>query len=122
MGPQQGYPLESLLFSLPLQPVLHSLELALRIGFLDGLTLGGEIGAVPRDVDIQSGLWSKLGLCLNPSKFEVLAPGFLGEHLPGLSGYPTVEMSSLTLLGAPLFQRVALDGCLGDQFGVHRMA
>jgi len=91
MGPQQGDPLEPLLFSLPLQPVLHSLESALRVGFLNDLTLGGEIGAVSRDVDILSGLGLKLGLCLNPPKCEVLAPGFLSELLPELSGYPKVE-------------------------------
>src|SRR6218665_535043 len=85
MGPQRGDPLGPLLFSLPLQPVLHSLESVLRVGFLDDLILGGEIGAETRDVDILSGLGLKLGLCLNPSKCEVLAPGFLGEVLPGLS-------------------------------------
>src|SRR6218665_2908547 len=122
MGPQQEDPLGPLLFSLPLQPVLHSLESALRVGFLDDLTLGSEIGAVSRDVDILSGLRLKLGLCLNPSKCEVLAPGFSGEVLPGLSGYPRVEMSTLTLLGAPLFHGVALDGSLGEQCEVHRRA
>src|SRR6218665_276664 len=76
MGPQQGDPLGPLLVSLPLQPVLHSLESALREGFLDDPTLGGEVGAVSHDVNILSGLGLKLGLCLNPSKCEVLAPGF----------------------------------------------
>ena len=78
MGPQQGDPLGPLLFSLPLQPVLHSLESVLTVGFLDDLTLGGEIGVVFRDVDILSGLESKLGLCLNPAKCAVLAPGYFG--------------------------------------------
>ena len=67
MGPQQGDPLLPLLFSLPLQPVLHSLESDLRVGFLDDLALGGEVGAVARDVHVMSELGSTLGLCLNPS-------------------------------------------------------
>src|SRR6218665_3139141 len=41
VGPQQGDPLGPLLFRLPLQPVLQSLESGLKVGFMDDLTLGG---------------------------------------------------------------------------------
>src|SRR6218665_1479365 len=121
-GASAGKPFGTAVAQPTLQPVLHSLESALRVFFLDDLTLGGEIGVVSRDVDVLSGLGLKLGLCLNASKCEVLAPGFLGEVLPGLSGYPRVEMSALTLLVAPLFHGVALDGSLGEQCDVHRRA
>ena len=55
-----------------MQPILHSLESDLRVEFLDYLTLGVEIDAVARDVQIMSVLSSTLGLCLNPSKCEIL--------------------------------------------------
>src|SRR6218665_427199 len=123
IGPQQGDPLGPLLFSLPLLPVLHWLESALRVGFLYDLTLGARSGPYPVTwIFSLHGLGLKLGLSLNPSKCEVLAPGFLGKVLPGLSGYPRVEMSALTLLGAPLFHGVALGGSLGEQCDVHRRA
>ena len=69
MGPQQGDPLGRLLFSLPLQPVLHSLESDLGVGFLDDLTIGGEIEAVARDVRVISELSSTLALCLKAKEF-----------------------------------------------------
>ena len=47
MEPQQGDPVGPLLFGLPMQPVLHSLESALRVGFLDDLTLGARSGPYP---------------------------------------------------------------------------
>lgn len=99
MGPQQGDPLGPLLFSLPLQPVLHSLESDLRVGFLDDLTLGGEVGAVARDVHVMSELGSTLGLCLNPSKCEILTRDSGIALPPELSGYPGVELTAVSLLG-----------------------
>src|SRR6218665_3376537 len=49
-GLQQGDPLGPLLFCLPIQPLLSSLQSLLRIGFLDDLTLGGPVTTVASDV------------------------------------------------------------------------
>src|SRR6218665_3711488 len=74
IGPQQGDPLGPLLFSLPLQPVLHTLTSEFKIGFLDDVTLGGNAGGVGHDLQIMTKLKTSMGLCLNQSKCEVYAP------------------------------------------------
>src|SRR6218665_1614276 len=75
VGPQQGDPLGPVPFSLPLQPVLQSLESALKVGFMDDLILGGETEAVARDVVRVAGLEPRLGLHLNPAQCEIVLGG-----------------------------------------------
>jgi len=74
MGPQQDDPLGPLPFILALQPVLQSLESDLKIGFLDDVTLGGDIETMTRDVQVMAGLGPRLGLHLNLNKCEIYSP------------------------------------------------
>lgn len=112
MGPQQGDPLGPLLFSLPLQPTLCSLGSSLKIGFLDDLTLGGDLDTVTGDVLTVAGLGPSMGLQLNPGKCEVFLPDATVALPPLLADYTRVEPDMLSLLGAPLFTGGALDGAL----------
>lgn len=50
VGPQQDDTLGSLLFCLPLQPILTEMLSPLTLGYLDDLTLGGKIQVVAEDV------------------------------------------------------------------------
>jgi len=50
VSPQQGDPLGSLLFCLPLQPILQSLFSALMLGYLDDISLGGATPMGAEDV------------------------------------------------------------------------
>ena len=45
-GPQQGNPLGPLLFCNTIQPLLTSLACDLKLGFLDDVTLGGQVDRV----------------------------------------------------------------------------
>ena len=59
-GVQQGDPLGPLLFCLVLHPILLSLDSPLKIGFMDDVTLGGDIALVAEDVErisIQGEVW-----------------------------------------------------------------
>jgi len=91
VGPQQGDPLRPLLFSMPLQPVLQSLESDLRVGFLDGITLRGELETVARDVIVVAGLETQLGLHLNPAKCEIITAGEHTDIHRAFSRYAKIE-------------------------------
>ena len=95
-GPQQGDPLGPLLFCLAIQPMLSSLTSELTIGYLDDLTLAGDQKVVAEDVQNILAYSKDLGLTLNVSKCEVIAP-----H--------TTRVSDLFLSS---FQRVDPSGCL----------
>ena len=60
-GPQQGDPLGPLLFCLAIHPILENLSSTLCIGFLDDLTIGGNVSVVAQDVDFISHEANKLG-------------------------------------------------------------
>jgi len=76
-GVQQGDPLGPLLFCLALQPVLTSCRAELRIGYLDDLSLGGDLHQLGLEVDNLRSSAAEIGLTLNASKCEVVltAPG-----------------------------------------------
>ena len=68
MGPQQGDPLGPLLFCLPLQPTLRTLDADFRLGYLDDLSLGGGVEELQHDLATIADLEATLGLRLNRSK------------------------------------------------------
>ena len=71
-GLQQGDPLGPLLFCLPIQPILSSLQSSLRIGYLDDLTLDGTASTVATDVQTIIREAGKMGLALNFAKCEII--------------------------------------------------
>ena len=71
-GLPHGDPLGSLLFCLPIQPILLSLQSSLRIGYLDDLTLDGTASTVATDVQTIIREAGKMGLALNFAKCEII--------------------------------------------------
>jgi len=72
-GPQQGDPLGPLLFCSTIHPLISSLSSDLTLGYLDDLTLAGPESVVAADIQQVMAERSKMGLCLNPSKCEVIS-------------------------------------------------
>ena len=72
-GPQQGDPLGPLLFCSTIHPLITSLSSDLTLGYLDDLTLAGPQSVVAADIQQVVAEGSKMGLCLNSSKCEVIS-------------------------------------------------
>src|SRR6218665_3686207 len=112
LGPQQGDPLGPLLFCLPLQSVLRTLESEFRVGYLDDISLGGNLDQIRNDLSTITDLELSMGLRLNRRKCEYLSDSQL-THAE-LANFQRVDRGTLTLLGAPLFKGNALDLALQD--------
>jgi Reverse transcriptase (RNA-dependent DNA polymerase) len=100
-GLQQGDPLGPLLFCLPIQSILSSLQSSLRIGYLDDVTLGGIASTVATDVQTIIREAGKMGLTLNFTKCEIINTHRV-DLPPPLDSFTTTPSSEAFLLGAPL--------------------
>jgi len=108
-GPQQGDPIGPGLFCNTIHPLLESLISALKVGYMDDLTLGGSQDMVARDVELVRKAGAELGLLLNVSKCELIShPGCI-IHDPTLQSFIQIPVTDATLLGAPLFPGSVLD-------------
>src|SRR6218665_1616274 len=110
-GLQQGDPQGTLLFCLPIQLLLSSLQSLLRIGFLDDLTLGGPVTTVASDVQAIIREAGHLGLTLNFTKCEVIQSHEVDLPAP-LDSFATTPPDDACLLGAPLSAGNALEVAL----------
>ena len=106
---QQGDPLGPLLFSLAIHPLLSSCKAEFRVGYLDDLSLAGEISQVATEVDILQEEALKLGLSLNVSKCELISTLPLTFVPPALAGFCRVVAEDSVMLGAPLGPGLARD-------------
>jgi len=70
---QQGDPLEPLLFSNTVHPMLSSLQAELKLGYLDDITSGGSVETVAFDVAEIMMIGAEIGLSLNVSKATLKA-------------------------------------------------
>ena len=75
---QQGDPLGPLLFCLAVHSVLLNIQSELCVGYLDDITIGGELEDVLGDLRMVERAGRDLGLILNHSKSEVVGAG-MGE-------------------------------------------
>lgn len=112
-GVQQGDPLGPLLFCLTLHPLLTSLSSKLKLGYLDDVTLGGNIGALSHDVSEILARGASIGLCLNASKCEFICHAECPKGL-SISEFAHVASQDAVLLGAPLLEGSGLDQVLAD--------
>ena len=71
-GPQQGDPLEGLLFCNTIHPLLRRMNSNLVEGYMDDITLDGKSDTVADDVATIRTLGSTLGLHLNAKKCELI--------------------------------------------------
>lgn len=103
-GVQQGDPLGPLLFCLTINDALKGLHSTFVAGYLDDITLGGDIESVLRDVaNLQSDAID-IGMSLNPLKSEIFSASHstaatFASHHPG---FKPIDNSTINLLGSPL--------------------
>ena len=102
-GMQQGDPLGPLLFSTVIHPILQNISCEFTVGYLDDVTIAGNISSVCENVEMIRTEAAKLGLILNPSKCEVVSPRYVDVSLfPALNGFAFVDLTDATLLGSPI--------------------
>jgi len=70
---QQGDPIGPLLFCNTVPPLISSLQAELNLGYLDDVSLGGQVEMVASDVAEIVRAGSDLGLSLNVDKCELIA-------------------------------------------------
>jgi len=128
-GVQQGDPLGPLLFCLAIQPILRSLSSYLKIGYMDDLTLGGDIDSVSADVELIAAEGEAIGLELNHSKCELIhasGPAFPSFNITAADPmrqdsdsaiwrFPRLTVDKSCLLGAPLTRGPAMDRILYER-------
>lgn len=117
-GIQQGDPLGPLLFCLTLHPILNKLSSDLVIGYMDDVTVGGQVDSVAKDVQEFAASCTAIGLELNTQKCELIAQS---DQLPlikpiGMDNFVRVPPDAATLLGAPLSDGIALADALSKKF------
>jgi len=108
-GVQQGDPLGPLLFCLAIRPLLTNIKCEFKMGYLDDITLGGELETVAKEVDILSKEAAHIGLTLRESKCELVTSTSLFSVPQPVKGYRRVPVTEAVMLGAPLMEGIAMD-------------
>ena len=129
-GVQQGDPLGPILFCLAIHPIFLLLSATLRVGYMDDITLGGDIARVKEDVELIHSKGSDISLNLNPSKCELIYSSTLDAGAPSarlhdagstdgpevdddiIWQFPMKSVSNSCLRGAPLSAGPAMDSIL----------
>jgi hypothetical protein len=112
VGAQQGDPLGPLLFSLGIQPIIQALESELVLGYLDDLTLGGDLAILERDVKAVEEKALAMGLQLNSSKCEIISSPTDGATSESFKDFVKLGIAEATLLGSPLTTGCAMDSAM----------
>ena len=100
--PSTGDPLGPLLFCNSIHPLLISLSSALRLGYVDDVTLGGSQETVARDVQTVMKVGHDLGLDINPSKCQLITHAGCVVTDPTLSSFQPFSVGIQSFL-APHF-------------------
>jgi hypothetical protein len=121
-GVQQGDPLGPLLFCLAIHPLLLNIQSEFRIGYLDDITIGGEMETLAVDIERLREDAEELGLVLNDNKCEIVATSVSSSIPASISQFSVVKVSEAVLLGSPLLQGHAMDKILDKHVSNLRMA
>jgi len=102
-GEQQGDPQGSLEFCEEIHPLLLKLRSAAKIGFMDDITLSGDLHTVKKDVLTMIESCSETGLRLNTDKCEIIMKDFTEiDKLSTFKDFIHVTKEDMTLLGSPV--------------------
>ena len=112
-GVQQGDPLGPLLFCLTLHRHCEQLNSPLCVMYLDGVTVGGTVEDVLRDLEVIREA-DVLGLTLNNAKSEIICEDHeaRGRVITALPGAMVVDPQKACLLGSPLEDVACIDATL----------
>ena len=96
-GAQQGDPLHGVI-----HPLLCGLQSEVKLGFMDDVTLSGELSTVEEDVCTILQASAETGIHLNTTKCEIIMEDFtaIASSSP-LADFVRVVKSEMMLLGAP---------------------
>lgn len=108
VGAQQGDPLGPLIFCLAMHKAISDLSSTLNIWYLDDGTIGGRPDTILEDLKKLIPALKNVGLEINPQKCELFTCGPIANPsllnlktlLPGIK---SVDKSSFSLLGAPIY-------------------
>ena len=115
-GAQQSDPLGSLEFCEAVQPLLTSLQSEVKNGFMDDLTLSGELQTVEKDVLTIMESAVETGLALNQAKCEIIMDDFARIQTSStFRDFIRVAKKDMTLLGAPVTKSIAQDAAIGQK-------
>ena len=115
-GAQQGDPLGPFLFCITIQPILDKLQSELILGYLDDITIGGDVEQVAKDINLVVVEAEKMGLILNSSKCEIILPEGLSIPLnSAFTDFLFIKPSDAYLLGAPLLRGPSVDKALSSR-------
>ena len=96
-----------------IHPLLTNLPSTVKIGFMDDITLAGDIRTVEADVNTNINHDADTGLKLNNSKCEIIVENTAA--IPDssiLSKFVKVTEDEMTMLGAPVFKGPAEDAAI----------
>ena len=111
--PQQGDSLSSLEFCESIQPILNELDSDLGIGFIDDLSMSGDLFMLAKDVQTIVKAETSTGLKLNTAKCEIIMDDFINlDSFLIFKDFIQVPEDKMTLLGKPILQGQALDEAL----------
>ena len=104
------------MFCLAIQPILERLGSELIIGYLDDVTLGGNVKTVRDDFELMKLEGEQLGLKLNISKCEVLTRNNCNLDIANtFPGFQMIDIRDAQLLGSPILSDRGLDVALDDK-------
>ena len=106
----------SLEFCEAIHPLLLKLHSSVKIGFMDDLTLSGDLHTVERDITTIMESSSETGLQLNVDKCEIITDDFTEiSTLATFNDFICVNKEDMTLLGAPVLKGKAQDTAIQDK-------
>jgi hypothetical protein len=112
-GTQQGDPLGSLEFCEAIHHLLVNLLSSVKIGYMDDVTLAGDISTVEADVNNINDSSAATGLKLNLDKCEIITDNPAAIPAPSiLNKFVKVRKQDMVLLGAPVVKGPAQDAAI----------